>query len=114
MLKSQEPIECREQTSSSFITSLTDPYLATGVRRNTGDFRRARTKSSLVLPLFLSGVVMAQPAGTFSGWPGSCFSGKAPGFMGLNQVNVRMPSGVVPGPAVPVRLTFITHHPPEQ
>ena len=33
------------------------------------------------------------------------FAGLAPGFVGLYQVNVEIPSGVEPGPAVPVVVT---------
>ena len=36
------------------------------------------------------------------------FSGAVPGYPDLDVVNIRMPSGVPPGDAVPVRLTYLS------
>ena len=56
-------------------------------------------KVTLILPLMLSGASFAQFPRTFTA--------TAPAYPGVNQVNVRMPGGIAPGPAIPVRLSYL-------
>jgi len=65
-----------------------------------------------VLEVYFTGLgeslLAVVPDVTVGGVPAELlFVGNAPGFVGLNQVNIRVPAGVTPSDAAPVRLTHL-------
>jgi hypothetical protein len=89
------------QGQGAIWNSYTGQIASDGNRVSVGDVLSMYTTS-----LFEGGAIPPQVA--VGGRPAEIlFFGGAPGYPGYYQVNFRVPDGVVPGPAVPVRLNFI-------
>jgi uncharacterized protein (TIGR03437 family) len=62
-------------------------------------------KSGVAAPVQPLALAAATVTATVGGRPATVqFAGLAPGFVGLYQVNVRIPAGMTPGPAVPLAV----------
>jgi uncharacterized protein (TIGR03437 family) len=83
-------------------------HASTGQIASTNDPAAAGEVLSMYTTHLAEGSVIPPQVAIGSRLAEILFFGDAPGYPGYYQVNFRMPAGVAPGPAVPVRLTYLT------
>ena len=98
------------------LLSLSGDGKGQGAIQHAGTIRIASTGDPAIageyLSIYLTGLAEASVIPPQIGIGGRLaeitFFGEVPGYPGLDVVNVRMPSGVAPEPAVPVHLTYLS------
>jgi hypothetical protein len=81
---------------------------ATGQIASAGNPAKAGDVLSMYTTSLFEGGVIPPQAAVGGRVAEILFFGDAPGYPGYNQVNFRVPSGIAPGPAVSVRLTYLS------
>ena len=117
----ETPTSCAELYKPSLLRAAPVLFSLSGDGRGQGAIWHAETGqiASPSYPAIAGDVVAMYTTGLFDGGAipplvaiggrlaETLFFGNAPGYPGLNQVNIRVPSGTASGPAVPVRLTYL-------